>query len=47
MKVKKVIGREGTPVYQPEYESCREIAMKSNQPLKEIFYWVMGLNKER
>ena len=47
LRVKKVVGREGIPFFHPEYEACREIAIKNNQPMKEIFYWVMGLNKVR
>jgi uncharacterized protein (TIGR00299 family) protein len=45
IKVKKVIGMDGSPVFLPEYEVCREIALKNNRSLREIFYWVMGLNK--
>jgi uncharacterized protein (DUF111 family) len=47
IKVKKVIGSAGVPSFLPEYEACREVALKNNRPLREIFYWVMGLNEEK
>jgi uncharacterized protein (TIGR00299 family) protein len=47
LKVKKILQRDGTPSFLPEYEACQEIALKNNRPLKEIFYWVMGLNREK
>jgi uncharacterized protein (TIGR00299 family) protein len=47
MRVKKVTGTTGAALYQPEYEACREIALKHNQPLRSILNWVMGLNKAR
>ncbi|MCP4664838.1 MAG: LarC family nickel insertion protein, partial [Deltaproteobacteria bacterium] len=46
LKVKKVVGTEGATLFRPEYEACREMAVKNNRPLKEIYYWVMGLNKD-
>ncbi|SPD75791.1 conserved hypothetical protein [uncultured Desulfobacterium sp.] len=45
VKVKKVIGRDGSFSLQPEYESCREIALKQNVPLKDVYYWVLRLNQ--
>ncbi len=45
IKVKKVLERDGIPFLLPEYEACREVALKTNRPLREIFYWVIGLNK--
>jgi len=45
IKVKKVLERDGSPFFLPEYEACREVALKTNRPLREIFYWVIGLNK--
>jgi uncharacterized protein (TIGR00299 family) protein len=45
IKVKKVTGPDGTSRFHPEYEVCREIALKENRPLRDIFYWVMGLNQ--
>ena len=45
LSVKKVMRRDGSPFFLPEYEICREIALKNNLPLKEIFYWVMSLNR--
>jgi hypothetical protein len=47
IKVKKIIKRDGSTFFQPEYEACREVASKINCPLREIFYWVMGLNKRK
>lgn len=44
IKVKKVLEGDGAPFFLPEYEACRKVALKTNCPLKEIFYWVMGLN---
>lgn len=46
IQVKKVINHDGSSFFTPEYDACREIALKQNRPLKEIFYWVMGLNKK-
>ena len=45
LKVKKVMESDGTFFFLPEYEACREIALKNDRPLREIFSWVMGLNK--
>lgn len=45
IRVKKII-RDCTCLYQPEYEACRDIAIKHDLPLKEIYGWVMGLNKK-
>ena len=45
--VKKVLDRDGSPFFLPEYEACREIALKNDRPLREIFYWVMSLNREK
>jgi uncharacterized protein (TIGR00299 family) protein len=45
IRVKKVLEKDGSPFFLPEYEVCREVALKNNCPLREIFYWVMGLNK--
>ena len=47
IKVKKVLESTGTPFFLPEYEACREAAVKNNRPLREILYWVMGLNKKK
>ena len=47
IKVKKVLESTGTPFFLPEYEACREAALKHNSPLREILYWVMGLNKKK
>ena len=44
MQVKKVMNRDGTFFFQPEYSVCREIALKHDLPLKKIYSWVMGLN---
>jgi len=45
--VKKILDRDGLPFFLPEYEACREIALKNDRPLREIFYWVMSLNREK
>jgi uncharacterized protein (TIGR00299 family) protein len=45
IRVKKVLEKDGPPFFLPEYEACREVAMKTSLPLREIYYWVMGLNK--
>ncbi len=45
IRVKKVTNTAGTPFLLPEYEECRKVALENNLPLKEIFYWVMALNK--
>jgi len=47
IKVKKVLERDGSPFFLPEYEDCREVALKTNRPLREIFYWVIWLNKRK
>jgi uncharacterized protein (DUF111 family) len=44
MRVKQMTGPEGGTLVVPEYEACREIALKHHRPLREIFYWVMALN---
>ncbi|UCF83961.1 MAG: nickel pincer cofactor biosynthesis protein LarC [Desulfobacteraceae bacterium] len=46
IKVKKVQERDGPSFFLPEYEACREAAVKNNRPLREILSWVMGLNKK-
>ena len=42
--VKKVTGKDGKALLVPEFEACREIALKSRLPLREIYYWVMAQN---
>ncbi len=44
MRVKRVTDRKGATRFAPEYEACREIALKSGRPLREIFKWVETLN---
>jgi uncharacterized protein (TIGR00299 family) protein len=44
MRVKRVADRKGSTRFAPEYEACREIALKSGRPLREIFKWVEALN---
>jgi uncharacterized protein (TIGR00299 family) protein len=46
IRVKKVVNYDGSSFFAPEYDACREIALKQDRPLKEIFWWVMGLNKK-
>jgi len=45
LKVKKVIKGDGGFFFLPEYEACRKVALKNDRPLREIFGWIMGLNK--
>ena len=45
IKVKKVLGTDGHPFFLPEYDACREIALRKNLPLREVYCWVMGLNR--
>jgi hypothetical protein len=45
MKVKEVTHPDGSTFLQPEYESCRKIAEDKSVPIKEIYYWVMSLNR--
>jgi hypothetical protein len=44
MRVKRVVDRRGSARFAPEYEACREIALKSGRSLREIFRWVEALN---
>jgi pyridinium-3,5-bisthiocarboxylic acid mononucleotide nickel chelatase len=44
MRVKRVVDRKGAARFAPEYEACREIALKSGRPLRDIFRWVETLN---
>ena len=46
LKVKKVFGPDGAPFFMPEYEVCREAAVKNGLPIKDIYYWVMSLNQK-
>jgi uncharacterized protein (TIGR00299 family) protein len=45
IRVKRVIQGDGSFFFLPEYEACSAIALKNDLPLKEVFGWVMGLNK--
>jgi pyridinium-3,5-bisthiocarboxylic acid mononucleotide nickel chelatase len=45
MRVKKVVDRKGSSRFVPEYDACREIALKSGHSLREIFRWVETLNQ--
>jgi uncharacterized protein (DUF111 family) len=44
MRVKKILNKDGTSFFQPEFDACRKIAIEHDLPLKEIYSWVMGLN---
>ena len=46
IRVKKVEGGDGSAFFMPEFEDCREIAIKNRRPIREIYSWVMGLNKD-
>jgi pyridinium-3,5-bisthiocarboxylic acid mononucleotide nickel chelatase len=43
ISVKRVLRNE-YPNLVPEYDACREIALKHNIPLQKIYQWVEGLN---
>ncbi len=45
IQVKKVMNMDGSHFFQPEYEVCRELALKNDRPLREIYSWIMGLSK--
>lgn len=45
IRVKKVVLPGGRSAFIPEYEACREIAARTGRPLREIFYWVISLNR--
>lgn len=47
MSVKRVLDRDGSFIFVPEYEVCRNLALKNKIPLKRVFFWVMGLNREK
>jgi len=46
IRVKTVMRGEGTRLLMPEYEACREIALKHHIPLREVYGWIAGLNAE-
>jgi len=46
IRVKTVMQREGVRLLMPEYEVCREIALKHHIPLREVYGWIAGLNAE-
>jgi uncharacterized protein (TIGR00299 family) protein len=37
VRVKRVVTLDGTVRFLPEYESCRQVAIKHNQPLRNIY----------
>ena len=43
INVKRVI-REKSSSLVPEYDVCREIALKNNIPLRDIYEWIESLN---
>lgn len=45
IRVKKITQPDGSISFAPEYEKCKEIADVKNIPLKEVYFWVMSLNK--
>ena len=45
MAVKEVSRSDGSSFLQPEYEVCRRIAKENKIPIKEIYYWVMSVNR--
>jgi len=44
IRVKKVRDIHGGVLYVPEYDSCKEIALKHGLPLRKIYLWVTSLN---
>jgi len=46
IRVKTVVQRDGRPLLAPEYEACREIALRCHIPLREVYQWIAGLNRE-
>jgi len=42
MRVKKVLGPDGSFRLLPEYEACRRIAEEKGLPVREIYYWIMA-----
>jgi uncharacterized protein (TIGR00299 family) protein len=46
IRVKTIMQRDGRPLLAPEYEVCREIALKCHIPLREVYQWIAGLNRE-
>ncbi|MDY6971944.1 MAG: nickel pincer cofactor biosynthesis protein LarC [Thermodesulfobacteriota bacterium] len=46
IRAKKVVNTDGSSSFLPEYEVCRAIALNNNLPLREVFAWVVGLNRE-
>ena len=45
MRVKKVLGPDGSFQLLPEYEACRKIAEEKGLPIREIYYWIMARHK--
>jgi len=44
IRVKAVTDRTGLRRYAPEYEACRQTALKHRIPLREVYEWIAGLN---
>ncbi|MBN2062518.1 MAG: nickel pincer cofactor biosynthesis protein LarC [Deltaproteobacteria bacterium] len=45
MEVKKIQRSDGASYFTAEFEVCRIIAEKYNIPLKDIYSWIMSVNK--
>ena len=45
LKVKRVVRPDGSSSVLPEYDVCRTIAKENSIPIREIYYWVMAVNK--
>jgi len=45
LRVKKVLEADGAARFLPEFEACRETALRHGRPLREIFDWVISLNR--
>ena len=46
IQVKEVMLKEKSPLLVPEYEVCKEIALKNHIPLRDVYRWITSLNAE-
>jgi pyridinium-3,5-bisthiocarboxylic acid mononucleotide nickel chelatase len=44
MKVKKIVSKDGSSFFTPEYEACKAIALKHRIPLRRVVHWVAALS---
>ncbi len=45
LKVKRVLRPNGTRAFLPEYEACRKTAQAVGLPLRQLYRWVVSLNR--